>query len=104
MRINSIGQLFSPELRKTDGAKKSEPAKTKSSSSDSAQLSSGGQRLSATQAETAIVSAQVAVQPDVRTDRVAEVKKRIQDGFYNTPEFVDKLADKLAQEFGAKKS
>jgi flagellar biosynthesis anti-sigma factor FlgM len=104
MRINSIGQLFNPELRKADGAKKPEPVKTKSSSSDSAQLSSGGQRLSATQAETSIVSAQVAIQPDIRTDRVAEVKKRIQDGFYNTPEFVDKLADKLAQEFGAKKS
>ncbi len=102
MRINNIGQIFNTELRKADGPKKNEPSKTKASSGDSTELSSKAQRLSDTKAQVGIVTAQIAAQPDIRADKVAEVKQKIQDGYYATPEFVDKLADKLAQEFGAK--
>jgi flagellar biosynthesis anti-sigma factor FlgM len=104
MRISNLGQLFNPDIRKVDGAKKNESAKAKTPSSDSTEFSSGAQRLSESKAQVNIVAAQLAAQPDVRTDKVAEVKQKIQDGYYNTPEFVDKLADKLAQEFGAKKT
>ncbi len=104
MRISSLGALFNPEIRKGDAvAKKNEPAKGKSSGTDRTELSSSAQRLSDTSAQMGIVSAQLSAQPDVRPDKVAEVKQKIQNGYYDTPEFVDKLADKMAQEFGVTK-
>jgi len=38
----------------------------------------------------------VKAQPDVRTEKVAEVQAKIGNGFYNSNAFADKLAEKLA--------
>jgi flagellar biosynthesis anti-sigma factor FlgM len=105
MRISEMGQLFNPEIKKVDSAKKTESAKPKAgSSADRTDLSSSGQRLSETNAQVNVIASQLSSQPDIRPEKVAEVKQKINDGYYNTPEFVDKLAGKLAQEFGAKQS
>ena len=105
MRISAISELYNPELRKADAAKKVEAAKSKTTiSPDRTEFSSNAQRLSDTSAQVSIVAAQIANQPDIRQDKIAEAKQKIQDGYYNTPEFVDKLADKMAQDFGAKMS
>ncbi len=105
MRISAIRDLLSPEFKKVENAKKAEPAKSKSpASADRTDLSSSGQRLSETKAQVSLIATQLSSQPDVRTEKINEARQKIQDGYYNTPEFVDKLADKLAQEFGAKKS
>ena len=105
MRISAIGELLNPEFKKVDGAKKTEAAKSKAgSSTDRTDLSSSGQRLSETKAQVDIIASQLGSQPEIRQDKVAEAKQKINDGYYDTPEFVDRLADKLAQEFGAKKS
>jgi flagellar biosynthesis anti-sigma factor FlgM len=104
MRISAIRELFNPEIRKADGAgKKTEPAKAKVPSSDRTEFSSNAQRLSETKAQVDIISAQISGSPDVRPEKVAEIKQKISEGFYNTPEFTDKLAEKLAEEFGVKK-
>jgi flagellar biosynthesis anti-sigma factor FlgM len=103
MRISALGQLFNPEIRKADGAKKAEQAKQRPLSTDRTELSSNAQRLSDTKAQVDLITAQISSQPDVRPEKVAEIKQKISDGYYNTPEFVDKLAEKLAQEFGVKK-
>jgi flagellar biosynthesis anti-sigma factor FlgM len=102
MRISAINELYNPELRKADAAKKVEAAKSKTVSPDRTEFSSDAQRLSETKAQVGIVAAQIANQPDIRQDKVAEAKQKIQDGYYNTPEFVDKLAGKMAQDFGVK--
>lgn len=105
MRISAIRELLNPEFKKVDNAKKTEPAKPKAGSSpDRTDLSSNGQRLSETRAQVDIIASQFNTQPEIRPEKVAEAKQKISEGYYNTPEFVDKLADKLAQEFGAKKS
>jgi len=104
MRISTIRELLNPEFKKVENAKKTEPAKSKSSSADRIDFSSSGQRLSEANAQVSVIATQLSSQPDVRIDKVNEAKQKIQDGFYNTPEFVDKLADKLAQDFGVKKS
>jgi flagellar biosynthesis anti-sigma factor FlgM len=107
MRISAIGELFNPEFKKVDNAKKTDSAKSKAasaSSTDRTDLSSSGKRLSATMAQVDVISAQLSSQPEIRPEKVAEAKQKISEGYYDTPEFVDKLADKLAQEFGAKKS
>jgi flagellar biosynthesis anti-sigma factor FlgM len=103
MRIHAIRELLSPEMKKAEGTKKAEPVK-KTSAADRTELSSNAQRLSTTKAEIDIVATQISHQPEIRQDKVAEAKQKIQDGYYNTPEFMDKLADKMALDFGAKKN
>jgi flagellar biosynthesis anti-sigma factor FlgM len=105
MRISAVSELFNPEFKKVDNAKKTDAAKSKAGTSpDRTDLSSSGQRLSETKGQVDIIAAQLNTQPEIRPEKVAEAKQKISEGYYDTPEFVDKLADKLAQEFGAKKS
>ncbi len=50
--------------------------------------------------DTAKISAKVRIDnsPDIREDRVQEVKEKIANGFYNSDEFIDNLAQKLMDE------
>ncbi len=101
MRIDSIIQPINAEMRKIESAKKTDKdTKTKVSNTDKSEISADGEQLSATNGQAATISAAVSAQPDVRTEKVAEVKGKIQSGYYNSDEFVDKLADKLLNEFG----
>lgn len=102
MRIESVTSGLTNEIRKTDAIRRNEKAdKVKpSAKSDSLSFSASAQRLSDTKAAADIVSARLAVEPDVRLDRVETVKQRIKEGYYNSEEFTDKLADKLMSDFG----
>jgi len=105
MRINAITQPLSAELRKVESAKKTDKDSRTSRAAahvDRSEFSANGTRLSATKAQFETISASVAAQPDIRPERVAEVKQKIQRGFYDSSEFIDKLADKLLAEFGMK--
>jgi anti-sigma28 factor (negative regulator of flagellin synthesis) len=42
--------------------------------------------------------------PDVRTDRVAQAKQRLAEGFYNKPEVIDQIATRLAADPEARPS
>lgn len=102
MRIDALTQPFATELKKIDNARKTEKeGKTgKLSVTDRSDFSSSSQRLSTTKAELETISASLSAQPEVRTEKIAEVKQKIESGYYNSDEFVDKLADKLLNEFG----
>ena len=103
MRINAIIQPITAELRKIENAKKADKeSRSRAPASDKSEISADARHLSATQGQFTTISASVAAQPDVRTDKVAEVKEKIQQGYYNSDEFIDKLADKLMSEFGMK--
>jgi anti-sigma28 factor (negative regulator of flagellin synthesis) len=105
MRISAIRELFNPELKKVeDSSKKTEPSKRKLPASDSTELSQNAKRLSNTKSNLDIVAIQVNNSPEIRPEKIEEVKQKISDGFYNTPEFTDKLAEKLAQDLGIKKT
>ena len=105
MRIEAVNQPLSAELRKVENAKKNDKNSKSSStlsSADSSEFSSNAQRLSESNAQFQTISASIQAQPDVRADKVAEVKNKIQTGFYNTPEFLNQLTDKMLSEFGIK--
>ena len=104
MRINAITQPLSAELRKIESARKiDKEAKTaKAPAADRSEFSASAQRLSETKAQFETIAASVAAQPDIRPERVAEVKEKIEKGYYNSEEFIDKLADRLLAEFGIK--
>jgi flagellar biosynthesis anti-sigma factor FlgM len=105
MRINAITESLNAELRKIEGARKAEKAGKGAKpplAADRSEFSPNAQRLSETKAHIETISASVAAQPDVRPEKVAEVRQKIEQGFYNSEEFIDKLADKLLAEFGLK--
>ena len=87
------------EVQKAGGVKpdkKSDGSDKVSRSSDTVSISKAARGAS----EADKVKARVQALPDVRENRVAEAKARVQSGYYNTPEFQDQLADKLLKEFG----
>ncbi len=102
MRLESIANNVNNEIRKVESARRNDKVdKTKSTSkSDSLSFSSSAQRLSETKANADIVASRIEIEPDIRADKVEEVRKKIESGFYNSEEFADKLADKLISDFG----
>lgn len=107
MRLNPIGNKIASEMKKVENTRKVDTTKkTKSSSiskTDKTTLSSSAQRLHETRANSEIVSTHIATEPEVRAEKVEEVRKRIKEGYYDSPEFIDKLADKLLSDFGITK-
>jgi flagellar biosynthesis anti-sigma factor FlgM len=106
MRIPLVTEAYSAEVRKVDSQKRNEKlsAKPKSSPSDRSEFSSDAtKRLSETKGQIDIVSTQLRNSPDVRPEKIAEAKQKIADGFYNSPEVADRLADALLEEFGFRK-
>ena len=101
MRINAVSQPYSTELRKIESAKKADKdSKTKATNADRSDFSSGAKRLNETKAQIETVEATLSVQPDIRADRISEVRQKIDDGYYNSDEFLDKLTNKMLKEFG----
>lgn len=88
------------DVQKAGGVKpeKKPEATAKSSAADSVSISKAGRSAS----EVDKVMPLVKAMPTVREERVAEAKARVQSGYYNTPEFRDQLAEKLAKEFGSR--
>ena len=102
MRINVITQSLQAEFRKAENAKKIDktaiPGKT--AHVDRSDISAGAQRLGATKASIEVVSASLSLHDDIRSEKISEVQEKIKTGYYNSPEFLDKLAVKLLAEFG----
>ncbi|MBD3314907.1 MAG: hypothetical protein GF344_03915 [Chitinivibrionales bacterium] len=102
MRILPVSQKVTSELRKVESAKKNEQASSKKMpiKADHSEFSPGAKRLSETKANAEIVSAQLKSQPDIRTDKVEEARRKVRSGYYDSPQFLDKLVDKLITDFG----
>jgi len=45
----------------------------------------------------ALVKARANALPEIREERIAPVKERLQNGYYNTPEFNKELAERLIE-------
>jgi flagellar biosynthesis anti-sigma factor FlgM len=104
MRINAVTQPLSAELRKIESARRTEKEtkSARSSAADRSEFSANAQRLSETKAQFEAIAASLESQPDIRPEKVAEVREKIDQGYYNSDEFIDKLAGKLLAEFGIK--
>lgn len=106
MRINAVSQSIQTEVRKIEQAKKTDKAQNsgRAAPSDRSQISEKALRLSDTKSSIDTISASLLSQADIRTDKISEVQEKIRNGYYDSPEFIDKLADKLLSEFGIKPS
>jgi anti-sigma28 factor (negative regulator of flagellin synthesis) len=102
MRINAVTQPYSNELRKIESAKKAEKESksSKVASADRSEFSSGAKRLSETKSQFETIAASLSAQPDIRLERIADVRRKIDNGYYDSEEFLDKLTNKMLNEFG----
>ncbi len=99
MKIDRISQIFGMDLQKVSGSGKGPKETEKPAKSDSVSLSKKAKELSST-SDTESIARHVDALPDVRADKVQEAKEKIASGYYNSPVFEEKLADKLMKEFG----
>lgn len=98
MRLESIREAVATEFKKIDKTeRKATDDRTKVVKKDSATLSASAVKATT---DTKGLAARIAIEPDVRAEKIAEVKSRIDNGYYNSKEFSDKLADKLIKDFG----
>jgi flagellar biosynthesis anti-sigma factor FlgM len=98
MKIDRISQIFGMDLQKVANGGKSPEKAEKPSKSDSVSLSKKAKELSSSSTES--IARHVEALPDVRADKVQEAKEKIASGYFNSPDFEDKLADRLMKEFG----
>ncbi len=99
MKIERIQQVYGADLQKVAGGAKPPEKKEGAAKSDSVSLSKKAKELASASA-SASVSAHVKALPDVRAEKVQEAKEKIASGYFNSPDFEDKLADRLMKEFG----
>ena len=103
MRISAISEILNTELKKVEGAKKAENSgPAKAVAIDKTELSAKGQRLNETKSQIDVIVSKLNAEPDVRTDKVNEVKEKIKSGFYDSEEFMDKLATRLMEDLNLK--
>jgi flagellar biosynthesis anti-sigma factor FlgM len=99
MEIKKISQVFGIDLQKVSGTGKHLEKTEKAGKSDSVSLSKKAKDL-ANASDIEAVSRHVDALPDVRPEKVQEAKEKIASGYFNSPDFEDKLADRLLKEFG----
>ena len=97
MRLDPINNKISSEIKKVENARKHNKIKNVKAFTrpDTLSFSSDAKRLSNTKAQMEVLSTQVSNEPEIRANKVNEVKEKIKNGYYNSPEFIDKLTDKL---------
>lgn len=98
MKIDRISQIFGMDLQKVSGTGKGPEKTEKPAKGDSVSLSKKAKELSSSSTES--IARLVDAHPDVRADKVQEAKEKIASGYFNSPDFEDKLADRLMKEFG----
>jgi anti-sigma28 factor (negative regulator of flagellin synthesis) len=98
MRIEHLTEPLRNELiKKIESEKKVQKGSVRK---DQVRLSDEGQRLSETAKNIDTVKSHTSVLPEVRAEKLAEVREKISSGYYNTEAFIDQLAEKLTKEFG----
>jgi anti-sigma28 factor (negative regulator of flagellin synthesis) len=104
MRINAVTQPITSELQKIESVRKNERESkvSKTLPADHSEISSNAQKLSETKAQSETIISSMSAQPEIRSEKIDEVKRKIESGYYDSEEFIDKLADKLLKEFGVK--
>ncbi len=102
MRLLPITQKITTELKKVENTRKTSENRgaRPTKSADKSEFSAGAQRLSDTKANADVAAMRIANEPDIRQEKVDEVREKLKNGFYDSPEFMEKLVDKLMTEFG----
>ena len=99
MKINHISQVYGVDLQKAAGNTKATNA-DKPKKGDSVSVSSEGKVLENAASSMEAASKRIESLPEVRWDKVEQIKQKVQNGFYETQEFREQLAERLIRDFG----
>ncbi len=101
MRIDHVSQPYRVEVAKKKASTTQKGSdKAPVNGGENVQLSENAKTLSNTQASIDVAKAKIANTSDIRAEKVQEVKNKIEEGYYNSPEFAERLADKLIKDIG----
>ena len=92
---NHIATTYGLDIQKAAGNNKATEKPEKAKKGDSVAVSKAAKSISDTIASVETATNRIASLPESRADKVAEVKERINNGFYDTEKFRSDLADKL---------
>lgn len=97
MNINPVTSKIANEISRIKGSRRrtKSPVESNVSSKDSSLISETAKRLSTVNNNNSIALSQVKEEPEIRQERVEKVKERIDNGYYNKPEVMDKIADSV---------
>ncbi len=96
MEIRGVGGINPLEESGKSSKSVQTPKSTAPSASDSTNISSEARRLQ----DDAFVKEVLDRTPDIDMERVAEVKQRLDSGYYENKEVLDVLAEKLIKALG----
>jgi len=92
VQSNAAEWLKKAAAEKSVHAKKEDAKKTGKTSADHVSISANAGNSS-----EALVKARANALPEIREERIAPVKERLENGYYNTPEFNKELAERLIE-------
>ena len=100
MKISQISQFYAAEFQKAAGNKQAVSKSEKSKKGDFVSVSKQGKVLNDTNASVEVVSNRIENLSEIRWEKVNRVKEKVQNGFYDTQELREALADRLIKDFG----
>ena len=98
IKVSSIAQsVHSQQVQRKGRNSDVSPGKQ---ANDKVEISSEARKLQDSSSFQAAATKAVKGASDVRDDKIAEVRQKIADGFYDQENIASALADKLLKEFG----
>ena len=97
-KISSIAQSIQSQQVQRKGRKTE--VSPGNQANDKVEISSEARKLQDSSAVQSVATKAVNDSPEVREDKIEEVRQKIVDGFYDQANIASALADKLLREFG----
>jgi len=98
IKVSQVAQSVQAQQVQRKGRKtETTPAKQ---AGDKVEISSEAKKLQDTSNLNSIAAKTVKDTPDVREDKITEIREKINEGFYDQDNIATVLADKLLKEFG----
>ena len=99
MNISEISPVSNSQpVKKTTPKKKS--SSEGSTVTDSVQISPKARSLQSSQAVRKAALSALKTTPDIRDDKLKEVRQKIESGFYNQPQVINNIADRILDNIG----
>lgn len=98
MKVTNIAQSAQTQQVQRKGRKQGPDSVKKTS--DKVEISSEAKKLSQSNNISAAAAKSIKNAPEVRQDKLAEIREKIQEGFYNQKDLTTILADNILKEFG----
>ena len=95
MNISEISPVSNSQPIKKTTSKKRTESDSGTGAADKVQISQKARSLQNTQAIRKAALSALKTTPDLRDDKLKEVRQKIESGFYNQPQVINNIADRI---------